>query len=45
MVTRDIISTEEERVNEIILHKIETRMNKLIVVGLFGTMRSTDKAT
>ena len=44
-VTTNVFSEEEEKVYEMILHGIDTRMNQLILIGTFGSMRTNNEAT
>ena len=46
----DLVSTndtpeEEEEIYEITLHGTEARMNKRILIGTFGAMRTNDEVT
>ena len=45
LITINVSSTEEENFYEIILHGVEARVNKLILVGMFGAMITNNKAT
>ena len=45
LITTNIDTEDEEKVYETILHGIETRMNKSILIGTFGVMRINDEAT
>ena len=45
MVTTNVTLEEEEKVYEIILHGIEAGINKRILIGNFGAMRTNDEAT
>ena len=45
MVTKNVTSAEEEKVYEIKLHGIKARMNKHILIGIFGAMRTNDEPT
>ena len=44
-LARTNIATEDEKNYETILHGIEARMNKRILIGTFGVMRTDDEAT
>lgn len=45
MVTRNMSYTDKEKVFEIILNRIETKMNKRIHIGTFGVIKTNDKVT
>ena len=44
LVTTNVTPEEKEKVYEIILHGIKTRMNERILIGTFGAMRINDEA-
>ena len=44
-MTTNVTPEEEEKVYEIILHRIEARMNEIILIGTFGAMKTDDEAT
>ena len=45
IATTNIATEDEEAIYETILHRIEVRMNELILIGTFDAMKTDDEAT
>ena len=45
LATTNIATEDKEAIYETMLHGIEARMNKRILIGTFSTMRTDDEAT
>lgn len=45
MVTTNVTYVESEKVYEITLHGLEEKLNKRILIGTFGVMRTNDETT
>ena len=44
-ITPNVVTEDEEKVYETILHEIEAKMDQKILIGTFGAMRTNDEAT
>ena len=45
LVATNITLEEEEKIYEIILHWVEAKINKMILLGPFDAIRTNDEAT
>ena len=45
LATTNIATEDKDAIYETILHGIEARMNKRILIGIFGAMTTDDEAT